>query len=468
MKFGGESISNGSELKKAADIIKSHLKHGDKLIIIVSAFNAVTDDLVEIVEKAAQGDKRTIDTYLQHFKTQHSMIIQNSIKDSATRQSANEKLDHITLELKNILYGVASIRELTPRSRDYTLSFGEKTATSIMADLLKDYDLRVKYFEGGEIGILTDDNFGEARPLMEITEHEIQRRLTGLDEETVPIITGFIAQAQDGSTTTLGRGGADLTATLVGKSIEADEVWIWSHVDGLMTADPKIVSSAQPLLQASFQEAREMAYFGAKVIHPMALEPAREKNMPIRIKNLHEPNQQGTLIGKGLPEKEKGVVQALALIRDVSLLTISGAGMAGAPGSAAKIFNVLGSNRINVLMISQGSSEANISLVIPIKDLYQALNKLELHLLGNGYVQEITHEADICIIAAIGTGMKGTPGVAARIFKAVADAGVNVRMIAQGSSELNISFVLKEADGVKAMEALHKEFRLDSRKNRGL
>ncbi len=468
MKFGGESISNGTELTKAANIIKNHIKHGDKLIIIVSAFNAVTDDLVEILKIAAQGKKKPIEKYLQHFKTQHSMIIQDSIKDSVTCQSAIKKLDHIILELKNILYGMASIRELTPRSRDYTLSFGEKTATSIMADLLKDHNLHVKYFEGGEIGILTDDNFGEARPLIEITEHEIQRRLTALNEKTVPIITGFIAQTQDGSTTTLGRGGADLTATLIGKSIEADEVWIWSHVEGLMTADPKIVPSAQPLLLASFQEAREMAYFGARVIHPMALEPAQEKNIPIRIKNLNKPHQHGTLIGKGLPEKEKEAVQALALIRNVSLLTISGAGMAGAPGSAAKIFNILGSNRINVLMISQGSSEANISLVIPKKDLYSGLNKLELHLLGNGYVQEITHEPDICIIAAIGTGMKGTPGVAARIFKAVADAGVNVRMIAQGSSELNISFVIKEADGIKAMNALHKEFSLDSSKNREL
>jgi len=365
-------------------------------------------------------------------------------------------------ELEKVLVGITYLGELTLRSRDYVLSFGEKLSAIVMSGALKDLGLRVEYFTGGECGIVTDDCFGEAKPLMNITRQQVKEKLgPTIEAEAVAVVTGFIGTTQDGLTTTLGRGGSDYTATILGAALQVDEVWVWTDVDGLMTADPKVEPSAKTIPVISFSEAMEMAYFGAKAMHPRALEPASERGIPIRVKNTFNPDSPGTLIVQERQVKPESVVKAVAMIRNVALITVSGAGMVGAPGIAAKVFSVLGENDINVPMISQSSSEANISFVIPRASLEKAVNTLELSLLGSGFVKEVTAETDICIVAVVGAGMKGTPGVAARVFSAVADQGVNVRMIAQGSSELNISFVVEDSSGVKALRALHREFKLD-------
>jgi aspartate kinase len=275
------------------------------------------------------------------------------------------------------------------------------------------------------------------------------------------VVTGYIAATQDGVVTTLGRGGSDYTATLLGAALAADEVWMWTDVDGLMTADPKIIPSAKMLPELSYQEAAEMAIFGAKAMHPRALEPIMKENIPARIRNVFNPENPGTLISNEQTAKRADVVKAIALIRDVAMINVSGAGMVGAPGSYAKIFEVLGKNNINIMMISTAVSEANISLVIRRNLLGRALSTLEIALLGRGLVSEVTAEDDVCVIAVMGANMKGTLGVASRLFTTVARAGINIRMIAQGSSELNISFVVKEKDGEAAVRAIHKEFKLD-------
>jgi aspartate kinase len=227
-----------------------------------------------------------------------------------------------------------------------------------------------------------------------------------------------------------------------------------------MTADPKIEPKAKTIETISFSEAIEIAYFGAKVIHPRALEPTAEKGIPVRIKNTFNPKNPGTLIIKEQRIKEGDIVKAITIIKNVAAITVSGAGMVGALGVAAKVFGILGENNINVLMISQSSSEANISFIVPRAMLEKAVNALELSLLGGGLIKEIIPESDVCVIAVVGAGMKGTPGVAARVFQAVAREGINIMMIAQGSSELNISFVVKEKDGDKAVRAIHREFNL--------
>lgn len=297
---------------------------------------------------------------------------------------------------------------------------------------------------------------------MNVTALQLRKNLEPLLERgEIPVITGFIAYTQDGITTTLGRGSSDYTATILGSSLGVDEVWIWTDVDGLMTADPKIEPQAKTIPSISYAEAMEMAYFGAKMMHPRALEPAAEKDTPVRIKNVFASDHEGTLIVKEQKIKEEIVAKAIAIIRDVALVTVSGAGMIGAPGVAAKVFSILGENKVNVLMISQSSSEANISFIVLRSELERAINALELSLLGQGIVKEITSEVNVCVVAIVGSGMKGTPGVAARVFNAVAEEKINVIMIAQGSSELNISFVVKEDDGIKTVRKLHKEFQLN-------
>ncbi|MFH7836116.1 MAG: aspartate kinase, partial [Candidatus Aenigmatarchaeota archaeon] len=299
-------------------------------------------------------------------------------------------------------------------------------------------------------------------PLMNVTKYQIRERILPLlDKKIIPIISGFIAFDQEGMITTLGRGGSDYTATIIGSAIKADETWIWTDVDGLMTADPKIVPFAKTLHELSFLEAIEMAVFGAKYMHPKALEPAMEENIPVRIRNLFNQENPGTLITKEVKIIERKIVKAVTSINDVALITVSGIGMIGTPGIAAKIFDTLGKNNINILMISQSVSEANISLIIKRKDLERAITAFETSIFRKDFIQNIETEEDISVIAVVGAGMKGTPGVAARVFNAVAKKGVNVRMIAQGSSELNISFVVKEKDSKKAVQAIHEEFELD-------
>jgi aspartate kinase len=297
---------------------------------------------------------------------------------------------------------------------------------------------------------------------MNVTMHEVKERIGPLlEKQVIPVVSGYIAANQDGVATTLGRGGSDYTATLLGAALGVDEVWIWTDVDGLMTADPKITRSARTLPELSYREAAEMAIFGAKAMHPRALEPIIRENIPARIRNVFNPENPGTLISSEQTTKRTDVVKAVALIRDVAMINVSGAGMVGAPGSYARILEVLGRDNINVMMISAAVSEANISLVIRRNLLGRALSTLEIALLGRGLVSNVTAEDDVCVVAAMGANMMGTRGVASRIFTAIARKGVNIRMIAQGSSELNISFVVKEKDGTAAVKAIHEEFKLD-------
>jgi len=321
--------------------------------------------------------------------------------------------------------------------------------------------LRAEWLTGGDAGITTDENFGEANPLLDVTMQKVKAKVEPmLEAGKLPVVAGYGACSPHGLTTTLGRGGSDYTATLIGRALDADEILIWKDVEGLMTADPKIEPKAKILHQISYAEASEMAYFGAKAIHPRALESVVDKQIPIRIRSSLDLTSEGTLVVGDQAVRSEGIVKAVTLVDKVAMISVTGAGMAGLPGVAARVFRVLGDAGVNILMISQSSSEAGISFVVPREKLQKATNALELGLLGTEFVKNITSEDDVCVVAAVGAGMKGTPGVAARVFKAVADRDVNVRMIAQGSSELNISFVVAEKDGPKAVRALHQEFNL--------
>lgn len=461
MKFGGTSVGNGEHIQHVASLISNYLGKGYQMVMVVSALKGVTDDLIEASEEARSGNRDRVYKLLQRTTEKHVAAAGNAIKSKLIREEVEQTLKTTLDELEKVLTGIIYLGELTPKSKDYVLSFGERMSTLIVWGALRDLGLKVQYFTGKDAGIVTDSNFGEARPLIKVTAHQVKQKIEPLLEKgTIPVVTGYIAATQDGEITTLGRGGSDYTATIIAAALEADEVWVWTDVDGLMTSDPKIVPSAKVIPELSFQEAIEMAIFGAKAMHPRALEPAMEKEIPVRVRNTFNPQNPGTLIVKEQKIKPKDVVKGITLIKNSALVNVSGAGMVGTPGTAAKVFDILGKNNINVLMISQSASEANISFIIQREVLERAVSTLEIALLGSGLIREVTAEDDICVVAVVGAGMKGTPGVAARMFGAVARRGVNVRMIAQGSSELNVSFVVKETDGEKAVRAIHKEFKL--------
>ena len=462
MKFGGTSIATGENIRHVAGLVANTATKNCRVVVVVSALDGVTDELSEAAEQAQKAKQDYVQKFKKEMLEKHLAVATEAIKDKWMQKRVQQAIEKIIDELEKVLTGISFVGELTPKSRDYVLSFGERLSAPLVCGAIQDLKLESQCFTGKEAGIVTDSNFGEARPLMNVTTHQLKERIEPLLERNIiPVVSGYIAATQDGVVTTLGRGGSDYTATLLGAALAVDEVWIWTDVDGLMTADPKIIPKAKMLPQLSYQEAAEMAIFGAKAMHPRALEPIMRENIPARIRNVFNPENPGTLISNDEATNRTDAVKAVAMIKDVAMINVSGAGMVGAPGSYAKVLDVLGRSGINIMMISAAASEGNISLVVRRNLLGRALSALEIALLGRGLVSDVTAEDDVCVIAAMGAKMKGTLGVASRVFTTVAKKGINIRMIAQGSSELNISFVVKETDGVAVVRAIHEEFKLD-------
>jgi len=460
MKFGGTSVGDGSRIRNASDLVAKYVREGHETVIVVSAMAGVTDALVDAVERAERGDSGYIEGFVRGLRDRHSQAL-SVVEKAELRREALQSIEGTLESLGKVLYGISCLREVTPRSRDLVLSTGEQLSAPILLACLVQSGVRSRWFTGGEAGVVTDDRFGDARPLMDSTARLVKERLEPLlTVGVVPVVTGYIARTEGGIVTTLGRGGSDYTASILGAALDADEVWIWTDVDGVMTTDPRVDPGARVIPAISYAEATEMAYFGAKVLHPRTLEPAMEKSIPVRIRNSFNPEASGTLIVKHDGSGVDGSVKAVTMIENVALVTVGGTKMLGVPGVAAEVFGVLGRSGINVLMISQASSEANISFIIPRGEVDRASKALKEEFANRNHVSEVEAEEDVCVVAVVGAGMRSSPGVAARVFRAVASQGVNVRMIAQGSSELNISFVVKDDAGRTAVRAIHREFDL--------
>lgn len=461
MKFGGVSVADGAKFRKVGSMVQRFVSKGDQVVVVTSAMHSVTNTLTEAASQASRKKRDYVRKAADDLAERHRKAAEEAIQGKETLARTLESLNTTCEDLKNVLLGIAHIGELTPRSKDYVLGFGERLSAPLLAGVLEDLGLKAKAFTGGEAGIVTDDDYGAAQPLMNITTLQVRQNLEPLLEDGVtPVISGFIAQTQEGIQTTMGRGGSDFTASIVGASVRCDEVWVWKDVDGLMTANPKLVKNAKFIESISFAEAMELAHFGAEVIHPKALECAAKYQLPFRVKSLADPDRQGSSIVGETKVKDGDVVKAITNINDVDLITVSGASMVGTPRLPAKVLQILTDEEIDVLMISQSSSEESITLAIPKEGGSKAQNALELSLLGSKQVREVSIEAGLSIVAVVGAGMRGTPGVAARVFTTMAREGINIRAIAQGSSELNISFIIKRKDTERAVQALHDDFKL--------
>jgi aspartate kinase len=461
MKFGGTAINSADKVIHVANLIKSQKEGNNELIVVISAMRGMTDEILAMSEDIKKGDKVSITSFLKNTRENHLSIIDLAVKDMKLKNEAKYAITTLLEELQDILGGIVLLAEITPKSLDYLMSFGERLSTPIVSFVLRDLGLAAEHLTGKEAGILTDSNFGEARPLMDTAKLRLTHKIEPLlKANVIPVITGFIGADQHGNTTTIGRGGSDYAATIISAGVNADEVWLWSDVDGLMTADPKIVRDATVIKEVSFAEAMEMALFGAKYMHPRALEPVIDTKIPVRIRNTFNLRHQGTLISQNLPKESQKIVKSITAIRHTALIDVGGGGgMVGAPGMAAKIFDVLAKNKVNIMMISQSPSESSISMVVRKNDLDKAITTLDLNLLGK-VVKQVSVNDDVAVVAVVGSGMRGIKGVAARVFNAVAKRNVNVIMIAQGSSELNLAFVVKDSDCEQAVGALHDEFEL--------
>jgi aspartate kinase len=466
MKFGGTAVDSPDKVRHVAQLVKSHRK-GNEIVCIISAVRGMTDGLLSIAESVKRGDKTSIHEFIKKSSKIHANIVEGAISDKKLKREAVAVVKKIISELEDVLGGIVLLGEVTPKSLDYLMSFGERLSTPIVSFALQDIGIKSDHLTGKEAGILTDGNFGEARPLMDTTKLRVSHKMEPmLKQDSVPVVTGFIGADQYGNITTIGRGGSDYTATIIAASIGAEEVWLWSDVDGLMTADPKIVKDAKVLKEVSFAEAMEMALFGAKYMHPRSLEPVIDTKIPIRIRNTFNVKHAGTVITQNPSKESQKIVKSVSAIRHTALIDVSGGGMVGAPGTAAKIFDTLAKNRVNIMMISQSPSESSISMVVRKSDLDKATTTLELSLLGK-VIKQINVNDDVAVIAVVGSGMRGIKGVAAKVFGAVAKHGVNVIMIAQGSSELNLAFVVNDSDCDQAVRALHGEFELAKAAGKG-
>lgn len=459
MKFGGTSVANGEKIRHVAELLKRYHENGDELIVVTSALGGVTDGLLNTAnEVSVSGKVSHVKEFIADLTKKHYDAIHVAVDSDSLRSVCIESIDKRIDELEKALIGICYLGELTPRSIDYISSYGERLAAPIVSCSICSLGINSKSFTGGEAGIVTDSNYGSAKPLEE-SYSLINERLSPLLGNSISVVTGFIAQNQQEIITTLGRSGSDFSASILGAAVKADEIWLWKEVHGIMTTDPKIVPEAKCIPRISYIEAMELSYFGAKVLHPRTIEPAIRHKIPVRVKNTFEPDFEGTLIVAEQDQIED-VVKAVTLISKVALINISGAGMVGAIGTAARVFSVLAGAGVNIIMISQGSSEANMTLVINEDHLERAVAAIRSEF-SNNIIGDVAYDRDVCVVAVVGAGMDGIPGVAGKVFHALGKAGVNIIMISQGSSQHNISFVVSTADSIESVRVLHKEFELD-------
>lgn len=460
LKYGGTSISSAKDIQAVANYVNSLSKHNE-IAIVCSAISGTTDDLIEISQSIKKENKDKVEQLALKITNRHKQLAKQTIKKSAIRKKLLEKLDADFRELVALIEGMVLLGEVTPRSMDYLISFGERLSIKLISFAINDIGKKSIYLTGKDVGIVTNSNFGESKPLMDTTRLRVSKTIDlQFSKKIIPIIGGFTGADQHGHVTTFGRGGSDYTATIIGSCIKADEIWLMSDIDGLMTADPKIVKNAKLLKEVSYIEAIEMALFGAKQIHPRTFEPLLTKKIPIKIRNSFNVKNEGTLVTDSPSISTKNTVKCVSSIRHNGLIDIRGGNMVGTPGTAAKIFATLAKSGINVMMISQNPSESSITIVVKNTDLDKAVNVLEMELLGK-IIKKLEVTTDVAIIALIGLGMRGTVGVASRVFGAMEKNKVNVVMITQGSSELNLAFVVKDSDSNVAVQALHDAFELD-------
>jgi aspartate kinase len=461
MKFGGTSVGDVECIRRAADIVVRAARE-TSVVVVVSAMSGVTNRLIDAARHAADGKASAVDDLSVSLREQHVAAADVLVSNEADRAQLIVELERIINEVANLCQGISLLHELTPRAHATVSSIGERLSARLMAATLHESDLKASVVEATDV-IVTDDQYLQAEPVMKDVRERAQAVLQPLIREDVtPVVTGFIGATAEGVLTTLGRGGSDYSATTLGAALDADEIVIWTDVDGVLTADPRLVPTARLLREISYNEAAELAYFGAKVLHPKTLRPVIESEIPVWIRNSFAPEKVGTRITTVGHPTEHGV-RAITAIPNVSMITIGGRGIVGVVGVAAKTFQAVASVRANVLLISQSSSEKDICLIVDSADAPDTLKALRAAFaadLVHHDVEHISVNADIAIVAVVGEKMRGTPGIAGRTFSALGRHSINIIAIAQGSSEYNVSFVVEAGAMREAVAVVHDEFKL--------
>ncbi|MDF3078246.1 MAG: thrA [Sphingobacteriaceae bacterium] len=462
LKFGGTSVGSVQSILTLLDIMKKEAATGTNPVVVLSAMSGVTNLLSAMAEQAASGNSFADE--LAELESRHFEVVK-ALLDVQKQNPVFTRLKLYFNELEDLLQGIFSLRELSPRSKDLVLSYGERCSALMVSKIAEQHLSDVVYLDASEV-IKTDSNFGHARVQTKITDLLIQNFYRE-NEGKLIIVTGFIASNNDGRITTLGRGGSDYTAAIIGSALNSSEIQIWTDVNGMMTADPRMVKKAFPLTELSYTEAMELSFFGAKVIYPPTMAPAFLKKIPIVIKNTFDAEFPGTVIRHDCAPSNLPI-KGISSMNDISIINLQGSGMVGKAGFSGRLFSLLAREQINVILITQSSSEHSITFAINPADAIRAQKlietefELELQALK---LDKPEIEDGLSILAIVGENMKQTPGISGTLFHALGRNGVNVRAIAQGSSEYNISVILSNTDLAKALNAVHDAFYTDLKKN---
>jgi aspartate kinase len=472
MKFGGTSVGSIDALIKATQIVKDARDEYPRVVVITSAMSGVTDLLLKCATLAAQGKVRATDQLSlaeaeSTLRERHFSAADALIKDEKQCEETKQEINSLILSLVDLCKAIAVLGEASPRALDAVASLGERMNVRLLAAVVIDAGIKAKAIETTEF-IVTNAHFQNAHPDFKVTTEKTRQILNPLmDEGIIPITTGFIGATPEGVITTLGRGGSDYTAAIIGSVLPADEVWIWTDVDGVMTADPRLVPSAKTLPEISYSEIAELAYYGARVLHPKTIRPVVEAGIGLRICNTFNPSHPGTrLIANGHSNgktynglKGEQVIKAVTAIRKQKLVTIEGRGMLGVPGVAARAFGAVASTGTSVPLITQASSEQSICFAVPTESSSQVLDALQRNFvieISERDIDRVWATEEVAIITAVGSGTRNTPGVAGQIFSKLGDHDINVLAIAHGSSDVSISMVVETKDTECAVKALHE------------
>lgn len=425
--------------------------------LVVSAMNGVTDGILDAIQRIRK-EESAIEPFLRGLRARHETALQDAGASAEERARVGAELDQLFQRFERLLYGVAYTEELTGKSRDYAVSFGERAAVRTLAGVMRSRGIPAEWMDADAAGMVTDGVFGNASPLMGAIGKNLERTIAPrLQAGRVVVLTGFFGADAEGHVTTFGRGGSDFTAAIVASALDADRLEVWKDVDGFLTADPRVIKDAKPVRRMDYDEAAELAGVGAKVLHPRTVEPLKEKKIPIFVKNTQKPDVEGTMISDEATVGDLAL-RSVASKDKLAILRLYGPGMAYTPGIGAKVFNALGAARVNVY--NMAASQASFGLLIDEENVARGLKALEG--VKEGIIRSVEGLPDMTLVCVVGRAIGSTPGTAGRIFNAVGKAGVNIEMISVGASDIALNFVVKGREKDACMRALHETFHMEA------
>ena len=458
MKFGGTSVGSVEAMTQVIDIVRQGKREWPRLVVVASALNGVTNLLLDSANRSALGDREAYRPAAEEMTARHYAIIDTFVTDPARGARVKKEIDQLMEDFSSRCQAICVLGEATARALDSIAGLGERMCVRVLAAALNTAGVPAAAVDATQL-LVTDDHFQAAHPDLDASASRTRQGLEPiLSRDQVAVVTGFIGATPAGITTTLGRGGSDYSAALLGAALPADEVWIWTDVDGVMTADPRLVPEARTIPELSYREVSELAYFGAKVLHPKTIRPVIEAGIGLRVCNTFNPHNPGTRLVAELPAPATGVIKAVTVISGLQMITIEGRGMLGVPGVAARTFSAVAATGTSVPLISQASSEQSICFAVPVESTRAVIAALQHTFAGEIASRDIDRvwaTDEVVIITVVGAGMRSTPGVAGRVFQALGENEVNVIAIAQGSSEVSISVIVDAADARFAVQTLH-------------